>query len=189
MSAEFAVEQRPNRIMAINKVAVDTHILIWGVEGNASPGQENKIQQAEALIDRIDEEDFGVYVPSLVAGEFLYGFDESDRPKARSILNTHFSVADYNSLSAERAAEVFSELQQDGTHDVLQGKENVARQELMTDYHIVGTLLSHDIDLLYCEDEPLTEVANEYLEVREMPSFQRDLDFSEAAQQFSNPDS
>jgi predicted nucleic acid-binding protein len=162
MSAEFVVEQSPIRIMAINKVAVDTHILIWGVEGNASAGQQNKIQQAEALIARLDEEDFEVYVPALVAGEFLYGFDKSDRPKARSILNNHFSVADYNSLSAERAAEVFSQLQEDG---------------------------SHDIDLLYCEDEPLTEVAAGYLEVREMPSFQQDLDFSETTEQLSNPDS
>lgn len=175
--------------MVINKVAVDTHILIWGVEGSASSGQENKIRQAEALIDRLDKEDFEVYVPALVAGEFLYGFDESARPKARSILNGHFSVADYNSLSAERAAEVFSKLQEDGSHDALQGKENIARQELMTDYHIVGTLLSHDIDLLYCEDDPLTEVADGYLEVREMPSFQQDLDFAETAQQFPSPDS
>jgi predicted nucleic acid-binding protein len=175
--------------MAINKVAVDTHILIWGVEGNASSGQENKIQQAEALVARLDDEDFEVYVPALVAGEFLYGLDESDRPKARSILNNHFSVADYNSLSAERAAEVFSQQQENGSHDALQGKQNVARQELMSDYHIVGILLSHDIDLLYCEDGPLTKVAAEYLEVREMPSFQQDLDFSETTQQLPNPDS
>jgi predicted nucleic acid-binding protein len=175
--------------MAISKVAVDTHILIWGVEGNASPGQEKKIQQAESLISRLDDEDFEVFVPALVAGEFLYGFDEANRPKARSILNSHFSVADYNSLSAERAAEVFSELQEDGSHDSLQGMQNVTRQELMTDYHIVGTLISHNVDVLFCEDETLMDIAGEYLEVREMPSFQQNFDFSEPEKKLPSSDS
>jgi predicted nucleic acid-binding protein len=165
----------------MSKVALDTHILIWGVQGTANEGQEHKIQLAKSLIQNLEEDDAAVLVPSIVVGEFLLGLPEEKHKEAISIINSYFQVADYNALSSARAAEAFKQSADDGLYDTLKQSPGVVRQEIMVDHHIVGCMVSHDVDVLFSEDSALSSVAQKHMTVRDLPANQAEMDFSPGA--------
>lgn len=62
----------------MKRVCLDNHILIWGVRGYATPGQEDRVERARDLFVELDESDAQVIVPAVVVAEFLAGV-----PRAR----------------------------------------------------------------------------------------------------------
>lgn len=53
----------------MKKVCLDNHILIWGVRGVATPGQEDHVERARQLCEDLDQSDSRVMIPSVVVAE------------------------------------------------------------------------------------------------------------------------
>jgi hypothetical protein len=54
----------------MKRVCLDNHILIWGVRGVSTPGQEQEIERAKQLFEDLDQSDARVMIPSVVVAEF-----------------------------------------------------------------------------------------------------------------------
>lgn len=50
-------------------VCLDTNVLIWGIRAFASPGQEQMLEDAKALVQKLDQENHRVIIPSPVIFE------------------------------------------------------------------------------------------------------------------------
>lgn len=157
----------------MKKVSVDTHVLIWGVQRSAREHQKHKVDLATSLIEKLDKSGAVMMLSSIVVGEFLNGITTvKQREKVLSLLSDYFQIIDHNARSAQFASKVFQSSRGNGIHDELKDTPDIARQKTMVDYHIVGSLLSHDIDVFYCEDKGLRKIANEFLTTLEMPARQ-----------------
>jgi predicted nucleic acid-binding protein len=159
----------------VSKVCLDTNILIFGLQ---QKGEEAKVKSARKLIDRLDQSDALVCVPSIVLTEFVVGLDtEKKRRQAIKIIHESFYVIDHNAMAALPSARIFQASRSTGVYDELKDDQNVTRRKIMTDVHILGTAVAHDVDRIYSEDTTtLHKLAEGFVDARTMPTgFQQDL--------------
>lgn len=55
-------------------VCLDSNIVIWGLKGIASPGQEGMVQKAKAFLQHLQENHTTALIPMPVLAEILFIF-------------------------------------------------------------------------------------------------------------------
>lgn len=154
----------------MERVAIDTQILIWGVQAQAGEGQQAMIGPARAFLRRLDDEGVTVQVPSVVLGEYLVGTDASRREQALSLFQQRYQVLPYDALAAYHTAEVFQATRGKGIHAELKQRGVATRREIKADCMIVGTLMAHRAPPIFSNDEKtLHKIAEGFVKARRMP--------------------
>ena len=88
----------------MKRVCLDNHILIWGIRGICTPGQETMIRRSQALMEDLDEADANILVPAVVVSEFLAGVPKPQHQELINALNRLFQVAPFDIRTAAVAA-------------------------------------------------------------------------------------
>lgn len=156
-------------------VCVDTHILIWGIRGVASPGQEEMIERTGLLLEELDEKQSDIIVPSVVIGEFLLGVPANRYKDVMSVFERRFQIVPYDGLAAIKAAEIWIEKNRGSagiTEELREGLENSRRVKLKDDCKIVATAVRYKADCIYSEDEGVQKFGKDFIDVHPVP---RDL--------------
>ena len=156
----------------MNRVCLDNHILIWGVRGVSTPGQEQQIEQARQLFEDLDQSDALVMIPSVVVAEFLAGVPKPQHGNLLDVLNRRFQIPPFDTRTAALAAELWREAAERNPHLKDQVKEafpGTEKAKIKADIMIIATALARNADILYTHDGPLAKVAEGRIDVRQLP--------------------
>lgn len=69
-------------------VILDTMICIWAFKGEASPGQQEKVREARAFIEYLDEEGYEVGISAVTLSELMVAVKDADRQALREACRT-----------------------------------------------------------------------------------------------------
>jgi predicted nucleic acid-binding protein len=156
----------------MSRVCLDNHILIWGIRGVATSGQEGMIQRALDLLGDLEENDADILIPSVVASEFLAGVAKTQHTELLRVLNLRFQLPPFDVRSAAMAAEIWrdaAELNPNLREQIRENFPGTERAKIKADIQIVATALVHRADILYTHDGVLRSIATGRIDVRELP--------------------
>lgn len=157
----------------MNRVCLDNHILIWGVRGISTPGQEGMIDRAQALFEDLDESDADIMVPAVVVSEFLAGVPKPQHSGLLDVLNRRFQLPPFDVRTAAVAAGLWRDAAERNPHlreVVREAFPGTEKAKIKADIMILATALVRKADILYTHDGPLRAIAAEWIEVRDLPA-------------------
>jgi predicted nucleic acid-binding protein len=152
-------------------VCLDTNVLIWGIRAFASPGQEQMLEDAKALVQKLDQENHRVIIPSPVIFEYLVGFDDRKRiKKVQDELSKRFEIVPFDSLAAYICADIWLEKNQ-GKTIAPELKEFGPKAFLKVDCQIVAIAKSRNAEIIYSHDsrKSLINFAEGHINVCNIP--------------------
>lgn len=151
-------------------VCFDTHVLIWGIKEDAEEDQKAKIEEAKYLIQKMQDDDHQVIIPSIALAEFLCGIDPSRRPELINTIYSHFRVIPFDTAAAAIYANMWHQLGKEKRVQI-RDEEKITRSVLKADMMIVATALSRDAWCIYSEDGGIKNVSEAIrFEVRDLPA-------------------
>lgn len=127
-------------------ICIDTMVLIWGVQGVASTGQEAMIDRTRRYIRSLEKENRRIMVPTPALTEFLQNFDDGSRQRQLQVLERHFWIASYDLPAAYLAAGLARK-----TRDSPR-QEGISRRAVKTDIQIIATAIVHGATEIITED-------------------------------------
>lgn len=155
-------------------VCFDTHIIIWGVRGKATSGQENNIEKAKYLISKCEEDGIKIMVPSVVVAEFLCALESRLHSDVSELMHRRFIVSPFDTQAALYFAEMWRNKKQ--TKD----ESGISRAEMKADYMITATAIARGAACIYSEDVGLKKFAQDYIDVKPLPSIERQMSIEDA---------
>jgi len=154
-------------------ICLDTHILIWGLRGFASRGQEPMIDRAERYIRYLRMKTIRVMVPTPVLSEYLVGCDATQLHE-RQIFEMGFELPPFDAPAAEIAANLARDL------DLLKATArefDVGRDCIKTDIMIIAIAVYRKAQKIVTNDrEIFTRLASGRIPVEELPDIPANID-------------
>ncbi len=159
----------------MNVVCLDTHILIWAIKEEATPGQEEMIEKAKLFIKKLDEQKIRIAIPAIVYTEILLPVPEEKYEDISNELSKNFIIAPYDAIAGQAYTRIWKAKQNDKTIDEL--SKTTKKNELKVDCQIVATAVSKKYLCIYSHDKDLQKFAKGFIEVKEIPDMQEQLTF------------
>jgi predicted nucleic acid-binding protein len=159
-------------------ICFDTMVLVWGIQGKASPGQEEMVARTKRYIDSLRDENEQILIPAPVVSEYLQHFDTDERKRQIRALERYFLLPAFNLPAAYLAAGIAYQRQRSGATSA----EGTSRQAIKTDIQILATAIVNNARLLVTHNladfENLAQLAGGRIRVADVPNVhsQRDLD-------------
>ncbi len=152
-------------------VCFDTHIIIWGVRRKATSGQEDRIEKSEYLINKCEKDGIKIMVPSVVVAEVLCALDPGLHNAVSELMHHRFIVPPFDTQAALHFAKMWRDKKQ--LKD--DGEMSISRAEMKADFMITATALARGASCIYSEDAGLKKFAQDYIDVRSLPSVERQM--------------
>lgn len=159
-------------------VCLDTHILVWGVKEESTPGQEAMVYKAKLFFKWLDDNGMKAIIPSVVLGEFLILIPAESHSRVIESFQRNFLIAPYDAAAASCFAKIWQ-----GKRANEKKNEDVSgtRAKLNADRQIVATAITHGASCIYSYDEDLAKFAEGYIEVKEIPDMPDQLNLLETS--------
>lgn len=155
---------------------MDTHVLIWGIKGEAEPGQEDMIGLAQSFLEMLETRGVRVIVPSPVVFELLMRIPASGHAGIVDSFRSNFEVVPFDVMAASEAARIWYASKRNDLVEGVIDDLNVTRREVKVDTMIVGTALARGAFCIYSHDGPLKRLATPHIPVQEVgPGTQMDF--------------
>ena len=157
----------------MKRACLDNNILIWGLRGVASPGQENFPGRAESLIAELDDSRAEMLVPAIVVAKFLAGVPKERHEPLLRVLNLHFQLPPFDTRAAVVAAQLFRDASESHPRlrDTLRAADPaMTNVKYKADMMILAIAVSRKVDVIYTHDSGLKKLAAELtdIEVRDV---------------------
>lgn len=158
-------------------VCLDTHVIIWGIKEEASPGQENMVQRAKSYIKHQVNQGVNLIIPAPVVAEALIRGEVDHLQTIRTIIERSFLVAAFDSPAAFLAAE----LERSREVDELFQKGHVPRSHIRIDTQIAAIAITQKAEMIISHDPYMRTIAQNRIQVIEIPDIleQENLQFSQ----------
>jgi len=150
-------------------VCLDTHILIWGIKGESTPGQEPMIDKAKNFLHWLDETKTKVMIPTIVISELLLPVPLAEHSAFLQVMQGKFIVAPFDILGAQALARVWQDKKGDGTIEQLKLDPRLTRAQMRADCQIVATALVNRADCIYTYDVNIDKFACGLIRTEKMP--------------------
>lgn len=153
-------------------ICFDTMVLVWGVQGAATTGQEEMIARTRRYISSLRAQNDLIMIPTPALAEYLQGFDTDERKRQLQVLERHFFIPAFNLPAAYLAAG----LARNAAHD----NDTIPRQTVKTDIQILATaIVSGATQLVTHEKAHFERLAAGRIEILEVPNVheQEPLDY------------
>jgi predicted nucleic acid-binding protein len=162
----------------MKQVCLDSHVLIWGVQEQAEPGQEEMSSRAKALIDHCKKNHIQMMVPALVVGELLTAIEPRYHAAFLNLLNSSFVILPYDGAAAAVFARLWRERKNSAAIDRIRPDSQAIPRELKADCMIVATGIAHKATTIYSHDDRLKKFANGLIDILDIPpvQYQENLD-------------
>lgn len=145
----------------MNLICFDTHIVIWAIKGEATPGQEGMIPKAKYLLQKCKDEKQKVLVPAIVLAELLSGTEQARHDEFYRIIQKRFIVPPFDAAAAVHYAKIWQEKKPGGTQ--------ATREEIKADCMIVAIAVARGADCVYTCDNTLKKIAHGFIDTRDLP--------------------
>lgn len=159
-------------------ICFDTMVLVWGIQGRASAGQEEMVARTRRFIESLQNENEQIMIPAPVVSEYLQYFETDDRKRQIKALERHFFLPAFNVPAAYLAAGIAHQRQREG----IGVPEGSTRQAIKTDIQILATAIVNNARLLVTHNladfEGLAMHAGGRIRISDVPlaHSQQDLD-------------
>ena len=154
-------------------VCFDTHVIIWGIRGKATPGQENRIEKAQYLINSCEKNGTKMMIPSVVVAEVLCALDSKSHSAVSELMHRSFIVPPFVTEAATYIANKWR------IKKHVKDKA-VSRAEMKADFMIAATALSRGASCIYSEDAGLRKFAQDYISVKPLPNVEKQMSIEDA---------
>ena len=156
----------------MSTVALDTMVLVWGLQRKDPPGQKEKelLRRAQILLRQLDEDKASVVVPAVVVSELLIPIASEKHGDFVAELRRRFVCPPLDLQGAALAADIWRR------HRGLPKKDQIKRTTLKADALIVATASVAGAQVFYSHDPKcrrLAELAR--MEGRDLPTHHENL--------------
>lgn len=138
-------------------VMVDSHVLTWAIKEKAIDAQKHKIMHAKHLLTQLDKQGSKTVISTIVVSELLRDVDIDKQNELYMVLQKNFLIMPFCNRAALECARI-SKL-----HDLKTPKEDLkdshSNTAIKSDWMILATALVNNVQVLYTEDKPLTNIA------------------------------
>lgn len=141
---------------------IDTHILIWGVQGVSRSSQSEMIVRAKALFAKLDKEKVKVVVPSVVVGEFLLGLPVEQQPAYQELVSRRFVVVPYDLRAAILFSRIWHSKKSQGEIEAIK-QSGLTRHELRVDTMIVATAIASGAVTIFGFDKGVKRLSDGFI--------------------------
>ena len=161
-------------------VCLDTNVLIWGIKGLATSGQEDMISRAKIFIDTLnDDKELTILIPSIVIAEYLLPIPHQEHANIINVFNSSFIIAPFDAFAASKFSIIWN------THKPSQEVEKLVKNgftktELRADSMIVATAVARKAECIYSHDNGVKNFAKGFIDVREIPFIPKQQDAFES---------
>jgi predicted nucleic acid-binding protein len=155
-------------------VAIDTHVLIWGIKKESSTSQGFMIERTINFLHWLQNEQQKIIIPAPVLGEFLMRIPPEDHLRVSSEIQKKFMVLPYDAAAASWYAQIWQKNKNNGLP-----AGNIGREEMKTDSAIVAIAVANKAKILYSEDIGVRKFAKGFIETRDIPAIPRQLSLDE----------
>ncbi len=148
-------------------VCLDTHILVWGIRREATQGQEDYIPHARFLLQKLNDENAKIIIPSIVLAEFLVRCPEDKVNDIIGLFERSFRVVPFNTIAARKAAELWRDKLPALLEEIKAFPDecNKTRQLLKVDCQIVATALAYNANVIYSNDSGMKKIGKGLIKV------------------------
>lgn len=153
---------------------VDTHILIWAVQGRTSPGQEAMVGLVQRFLRQAERPPIA---PAIAVHEMLIRADQPERARWAVLVEELFQVQPFDLAAAVEAATIEATWRQRLPRTPVDPAQDVAirRERLRADIQIIATAVVSGAACLYSHDPHVTRLAEGFIDVRKL-AVQGELD-------------
>lgn len=149
-------------------VCFDTHVLVWGIRGEATPGQEYMIERTRAFLQQLDQTGTRVIIPTIVIGEFLLAHPVEEHYKVTALFQQHFMVVPYDLRAAKLFADLWRQEQQRLSE--MRSQFGSTRVALIADLMIAATAMAAGAACIYSEDQRMRNFVSRAIDVLPIPN-------------------
>jgi predicted nucleic acid-binding protein len=110
-------------------------------------------------------------IPSIVVAEFLCEIEPEKHHAVNEFMHRRFIIPPFDTQAALRFADIWRKRRKEKV---------IARAEMKADFMITATAMARGANCIYSKDAGLRRFAQDYIEVRALPSVQRQMRIEEA---------
>lgn len=129
-------------------IAVDVHVVAWGVAGEADPNVPDAVERARQLIGDYSSSKQTIMLSSVALTEYLCGQSAERNRSIREILSKQFYIAPFDAKCAVIAAELYDRQM----FNQIKVDHEVSRVQLKDDIKILATAIAYGASALYTHD-------------------------------------
>lgn len=148
-------------------ICIDSHAIIWGIKGQATPGQEEMNERAEWLFQWADQNEHEIVIPTVVISEVLAPENPGARAFFLETMSKSFIIATFDTRAALKYAEILHGRLKEVV--ALANETGTVRQKMKIDHLIIATALVNGASVIYSYDDGLKKFAAGYIDVKEFP--------------------
>lgn len=162
-------------------IAVDTNILIWGLDQKSNPGLEHKIALALKLFEHASKNRIPIVIPTLVLEEFLVHDTQEEREKALDKIDESFRLVTFDFRAAVLGGELAGTREYRKEIRETYGK---TRQVVKSDISIIATaVVSGAARLVTGDNKGLKAMSKGKILVELLEEYVGNIEREEAAQE------
>ncbi|GEM_PF-3285835 len=163
-------------------ICLDTMILIWAIQGFESDQRSAEEDCAVALIEKLDEQNERVILPTAVLVEFLHNADRSKTEQRLAFFQERFVIASFDLKSAVVAAEIMNHYKKPEKRPETSAPGEGRRLDAVrTDAIILGTAIANGANRIVSNDRHMKSLAGTLIIVEPLPRAARQttMDFKD----------
>lgn len=148
-------------------ICFDTNMMIWGVRGMASPGQEEMVVRAKRYLEFLEKNKHRIIIPAPVLAEYLVFSGDAEREQQGTEFERQFRVMPYD----YRAAKIAARIGRDRPRiEAIQEGFGKARQAISVDVQVVAIASANKADLLIAHEGSMRKLAEGIVTAVDIPS-------------------
>ena len=153
-------------------VCLDTQILIWGVKGEATQGQEHMTAKAKAFIADLAKQKVKCIIPAIAVAECMFKASPEKREAILSVFRQCFHVAPFDLAAAEKYVSMYDN---ESFRNARQ-QSGASRETIRIDGMIVAIAVANKAECIYSDDEHVRPLAKGHIECRTLASVPQQLE-------------
>lgn len=148
---------------------VDTMVLIWWIRKDATDGQEEMLDRARWLMEKLEQGGADVAISTITEAEFLRGAAAEQRDEQSRILHQFFLVKPFDTNAAQTLSREFA-------RDFSVAEYSKQRTALKADMMLVATAAAAGVDVFYSHDAECRKLAEKAgIRAQDLPTMQNGL--------------
>lgn len=157
-------------------VCLDTQIIIWGIKGEATTGQEEMINKAENFLKYLDENKVKVLIPAVVIGELLMPLPHTEHDQFIKVVEEHFMIVPFDTAAASCFARLWKEKKDKGVIEKIRSDTSHTRAEIKVDCQIVAIAVTRKVNCIYSYDPGVKAFGEGFVKVEEIPDIKKQME-------------
>ena len=153
----------------MKNICLDTHVLIWAIKEEASPGQEAMVPIAKRFLRKLEEDKALIIIPSVVIAELLMSVPPQYHAMTINLFQKGYVVSPFDIQSSAHFARIWRAQEEKKIIAELLNNHQAKRQELKADCMIVATAVAKNAEIIISHDKKLKIFAGDHIPVSEIP--------------------